>query len=47
MAQAGRLMKMDFETIKSRDVRTICAEDIEKPSGVKKKKSNPIGFGVA
>ena len=45
MAQANRLLGMDFESVTDRDIVTICAEDIEFP--VKpKEKTIKIGFSA-
>ena len=44
-AQATRLLGMDFDSISSGDVTTICAEDIEMPS-TEKQKASQIGFCV-
>lgn len=35
MAQASRLVKMDFESVTETDLKTICPEDIEMPAEVK------------
>lgn len=43
MAQASRLLKMDFDSIQRKDVETICGEDIEMPE-MKKKEQRQIGF---
>lgn len=47
MAQATRLLKMDFDLVGKDDIVTICAEDIEAPTVKSKKARNPIGFSVA
>ena len=47
MAQASRLLNMDFDLIAKDDIVTICAEDIEIPPASVKKSQNPIGFCVA
>ena len=47
MAQASRLLNMDFDLIAKDDIVTICAEDIELPPASVKKSQNPIGFCVA
>ncbi len=47
MAQATRLLQMDFDHIAKDDIITICAEDIEDPPAAAKKRKNPIGFCVA
>lgn len=43
MAQATRLLGMEYDSIRSSDIATICAEDIEIPAA-KKKESRQIGF---
>ena len=43
MAQATRLLAMDFESISDNDVVTICADDIEMPE-IKKPTAKRIGF---
>ena len=43
MAQANRIMKMDFEKITDDDLFTICAEDIEIPE-ISNKSTVKIGF---
>lgn len=43
MAQASRLLKMDYNSISSKDIATICGEDIEPPIEEKKEKIR-IGF---
>ena len=43
MAQATRLLAMDFESISDNDVVTICADDIEMPK-IKKPTEKQIGF---
>lgn len=47
MAQASRLLNMDFDLIAKDDIVTICAEDIDLPPASVKKSQNPIGFCVA
>ena len=47
MAQATRLLNMDFDLVGKDDIVTICAEDIEAPPVKSKKARNPIGFSVA
>lgn len=44
MAQATRLLAMDFDSIGSTDVATICAEDIEMPDLMTKPEMKRIGF---
>ena len=46
MSQASRLVKMDFDEVLKKDLRTIKACDIEMPANYKKKenKQNSIGF---
>lgn len=44
MAQATRLLSMDFDSLKKSDVVTICAEDIEIPEGHVVKEVRRIGF---
>lgn len=47
MAQAARLLKLDYEKIKKDDIVTICAEDIEMPPVNVRKARHPIGFSMA
>ena len=47
MAQATRLLQMDYDLVRKDDIVTICAEDIEIPPASSKKTKNPIGFFVA
>ena len=47
MAQATRLLNMDFDRVGNDDIVTICAEDIEAPPVKSKRARNPIGFSVA
>ncbi len=44
MAQAARLLAMDYESIRKKDVETICAEDIEIPAAAKAQPKRRIGF---
>lgn len=44
MAQANRLMKMDFDMITDKDLTTIIADDIEMPKGKTEEKVIKIGF---
>ena len=44
MAQATRLLTMDFDSIGSKEVTTITAEDIELPKASTKSKAKQIGF---
>lgn len=44
MAQATRLLTMDFDSIGSKDITTIIAEDIELPKASTKPKAKQIGF---
>lgn len=44
MAQATRLLEMDFDSISSKDITTICAEDIEQPVLAAKTEKKRIGF---
>lgn len=44
VAQATRLLAMDYDSIGSADVATICAEDIEKPDLMTKPEMKRIGF---
>lgn len=44
MAQATRLLTMDFDSIGSKDITTIIAEDIEFPKASTKYKAKQIGF---
>ena len=44
MAQANRLMKMDFASITDQDLVTITAEDIETPKEKTEEKVIKIGF---
>ena len=44
MAQATRLLTMDFDSIGSKDITTIIAEDIELPKASTKSKAKQIGF---
>ena len=44
MAQATRLLAMDFDSIKSSDITTICAEDIELPVTNANTETRRIGF---
>ncbi len=47
MAQASRLLSVDYEKIGKDDIATICADDIEIPKKTGKNKRRPIGFTVA
>ncbi len=47
MAQATRLLKMDYDKVRKDDIITICAEDIEIPPVNVRKVRHPIGFSVA
>ena len=44
MAQANRLMKMDFDMITDKDLTTIIADDIEMPKGKIEEKVIKIDF---
>ena len=44
MAQATRLLAMDFESLSRNDIATICAEDIEAPKVSAKPVKRNIGF---
>lgn len=44
MAQAARLLAMDFDAIGSNDITTICAEDIEQPAMSATSQKRHIGF---
>ncbi len=44
MAQASRLLKMDFDAVERRDIITICADDIEQPATGAKTETKRIGF---
>lgn len=44
MAQATRLLAMDFESVKRKDVITICADDIEFPHITTESEKKFIGF---
>lgn len=44
MAQATRLLSMDFDSIKSSDITTLCAEDIELPAASSNTETKRIGF---
>ena len=44
MAQANRLMKMDFDMITDKDLTTIIADDIEMPKEKTEEKVIKIGF---
>ena len=44
MAQANRLMKMDFDMITDKDLTTIIADDIEMPKEITEEKVIKIGF---
>ena len=44
MAQASRLISMDYDTIKAKDLSTICEEDIEETPINHKPKMRRIGF---
>lgn len=44
MAQATRLLTMDFDSIGSEDITTITSEDIELPKASTKPKTKQIGF---
>ena len=44
MAQATRLLTMEFDSIKSEDISTITAEDIEMPDMAAKSEKIRIGF---
>ncbi len=46
MAQAERLLAMDFDKIRSSDISTICAEDVEMPAVAVKEPNRQIGFCV-
>ena len=44
MAQATRLLSMDFDSITKKDVATVCAEDIEEMPLSHKPEKRKIGF---
>lgn len=44
MAQAARLLTMDFDSVGRKDISTICAADIEVPETVEKAGKKRIGF---
>ena len=44
MAQATRLLTMDFDSVGSEDITTITSEDIELPKASTKPKTKQIGF---
>ena len=44
MAQATRLLTMDFDSIGNKDITTICADDIEQPVISAKAEKKRIGF---
>ena len=44
MAQANRLVNMDYDKISDNDIFTLCAEDIELPTDVAQEKVIKIGF---
>ena len=44
MAQATRLLIMDFDSVGSEDITTITSEDIELPKASTKPKTKQIGF---
>ena len=44
MAQARRLLKMDFDLVKRKDVATICADDIDIPIKTQMRNKGKIGF---
>ena len=44
MAQATRLLTMDFDSVGSEDITTITSEDIELPKESTKPKTKQIGF---
>ena len=44
MAQATRLLTMNFDSVRNEDVSTIAAEDIELPRASTKSKTKQIGF---
>ncbi len=46
MAQANRLMKMDFDMITDKDLTTIIADDIEMPKEKTEEKEIKIGFSA-
>ena len=46
MAQATRLLSMDFDSIGSKEMATICAEDIEQPKAKAAPQKNRIGFSA-
>lgn len=46
MAQATRLLSMDFDSIGSKEIATICAEDIEQPMAKAAPQRNRIGFSA-
>ena len=46
MAQATRLLSMDFDSIGSKEIATICAEDIEQPKAKAALQRNRIGFSA-
>ena len=46
MAQATRLLSMDFDSIGSKEMTTICAEDIEQPKAKAAPQKNRIGFSA-
>ena len=44
MAQAARLLAMDFDSVRRKDISTICAADIEVPETIEKAEKKRIGF---
>ena len=44
MAQASRLLAMDYDSVRKKDIETICAEDIEAPVSHVGQQKKPIGF---
>lgn len=46
MAQATRLLSMDFDSIGSKEIATICVEDIELPKAKAATQRNRIGFSA-
>jgi len=47
MAQGVRLVRMDYDSVTTDDVKRICAEDIEIPEKCTRKEPRRIGFSVA
>ena len=44
MAQASRLLSMDYDSVKRTDIATILAEDIEVPAALTAGSQKQIGF---